>query len=144
MFWDLEKEFKKKLAFRGWDHLNTWPTAGLRTWGRPSPSSKAESLLIFFISTYRVQIPSNEDLWTIKPIFKNGFEVITQHRKRFVREGAIYTFLLKNVFFRTKNVRRTPFYLVSAGNAVLMFVVVLLHDLCDNHPTCSHFTKVKD
>ncbi|XP_023345633.1 transmembrane protein 192 [Eurytemora carolleeae] len=46
-------------------------------------------------------------------------------------------------YIRTKNIRRAPFYLVSAGNAVLMLVVIILHDLCDNNEACKHTnTKV--
>jgi len=46
-------------------------------------------------------------------------------------------------YTKTKNIRRAPFYLVSAGNFVLMLIVIILHDLCDDDATCSHtFTKV--
>ena len=45
--------------------------------------------------------------------------------------------------FQTKNIRRAPFYILSIGNAVLMIVVMILHDLCDYNNNCSHsFTKV--
>ena len=44
---------------------------------------------------------------------------------------------------KTKNVRRAPFYILSIGNAVLMIVVMILHDLCDSNKKCSHtLTKV--
>eukprot|EP00092_Neocalanus_flemingeri_P012944 GFUD01013943.1.p1 GENE.GFUD01013943.1~~GFUD01013943.1.p1 ORF type:complete len:249 (+),score=64.58 GFUD01013943.1:116-862(+) len=46
-------------------------------------------------------------------------------------------------YVRTKNIRRAPFYILSVGNAVLMIVVMILHDLCDSDKSCSHtFTKV--
>jgi len=46
-------------------------------------------------------------------------------------------------YVRTKNIRRAPFYILSVGNAVLMIVVMILHDLCDSNTSCSHtFTKV--
>ena len=46
-------------------------------------------------------------------------------------------------YARTKNIRRAPFYILSVGNAVLMTVVMILHDLCDRNYTCTHtFTKV--
>merc|ERR1712228_256142 len=46
-------------------------------------------------------------------------------------------------YVRTKNIRRAPFYILSVGNAVLMIVVMILHDLCDGGKGCSHtFTKV--
>ena len=46
-------------------------------------------------------------------------------------------------YVRTKNIRRAPFYILSVGNAVLMIVVMILHDLCDSNSSCSHtFTKV--
>ena len=47
-------------------------------------------------------------------------------------------------YIKTKNIRRAPFYILSIGNAVLMIVVMILHDLCDSNKQCSHtFTKVK-
>merc|ERR1712179_92971 len=46
-------------------------------------------------------------------------------------------------YVRTKNIRRAPFYILSVGNAVLMIVVMILHDLCDSNNSCTHtFTKV--
>jgi len=46
-------------------------------------------------------------------------------------------------YVKTKNIRRAPFYILSIGNAVLMIVVMILHDLCDYNHNCSHsFTKV--
>ena len=46
-------------------------------------------------------------------------------------------------YLKTKNIRRAPFYILSAGNAVLMIVVMILHDYCDNQPHCkSTLTKV--
>merc|ERR1712117_416084 len=46
-------------------------------------------------------------------------------------------------YVRTKNIRRAPFYILSIGNAVLMIVVMILHDLCDSSKECSRtFTKV--
>lgn len=46
-------------------------------------------------------------------------------------------------YIKTKNIRRAPFYILSIGNAVLMIVVMILHDLCDSNKQCSHtFTKV--
>merc|ERR1719430_29715 len=46
-------------------------------------------------------------------------------------------------YVKTKNIRRAPFYILSVGNAVLMIVVMILHDLCDNNQHCSRtFTKV--
>jgi len=57
------------------------------------------------------------------------------HKSRLLGYLEFYT--------KTKNIRRAPFYLVSAGNFVLMLVVIILHDLCDDNPGCSHsFTKV--
>lgn len=46
-------------------------------------------------------------------------------------------------YIKTKNARRAPFYIISAGNAVLMITVIILHDICDNSPDCStSFTKL--
>lgn len=48
-------------------------------------------------------------------------------------------------YIRTKNIRRAPFYILSVGNATLMIVVMILHDLCDSGGSgCSHtFSKVR-
>jgi len=60
---------------------------------------------------------------------------IAHHKSRLGGYLEFYT--------KTKNIRRAPFYLVSAGNFVLMLIVIILHDLCDNDQSCSHtFTKV--
>merc|ERR1712127_609572 len=47
-------------------------------------------------------------------------------------------------YIETKNRRRIPFYILSIGNAILMIVVMILHDLCDsNDNNCIHaFSKV--
>lgn len=50
-------------------------------------------------------------------------------------------------YLNTKNLRRTPFYMVSIGNAVLLLTVTALHDYCDHGPdgvdNCpDKFTKV--
>ena len=47
-------------------------------------------------------------------------------------------------YVKTKNIRRAPFYILSIGNAVLMIVVMILHDICNRSSDCSHnFSKVK-
>ncbi len=47
-------------------------------------------------------------------------------------------------YLDTKNLRRTPFYMVSIGNAVLLLTVTALHDYCDHETNnCpDKFTKV--
>ena len=47
-------------------------------------------------------------------------------------------------YLNTKNLRRTPFYMVSIGNAVLLLTVTALHDYCDHETNnCpDKFTKV--
>jgi len=47
-------------------------------------------------------------------------------------------------YLKTKNIRRAPFYILSAGNAILMIVVMILYDFCnDNNNECSStLTKV--
>ena len=46
-------------------------------------------------------------------------------------------------YLNTKNLRRTPFYMVSIGNAVLLLTVTALHDYCDHENNCpDKFTKV--
>jgi len=46
-------------------------------------------------------------------------------------------------YVKTKNIRRAPFYILSIGNAVLMIVVMILHDICNRSSDCSHnFSKV--
>lgn len=45
-------------------------------------------------------------------------------------------------YVKTKNIRRAPFYILSVGNAVLMIVVMILHDLCDTKDCKGAFSKV--
>jgi hypothetical protein len=81
-------------------------------------------------------------------ISRNGEFVSQNHETPFVlylfREIRNETSFAGNpTCYRTKNARRAPFYIISAGNAVLMITVIILHDICDNNPNCSSsFTKV--
>lgn len=45
-------------------------------------------------------------------------------------------------YLETKNKRRTPFYLISIGNAVLLITVTALNDYCDDNHCKDKFTKV--
>lgn len=45
-------------------------------------------------------------------------------------------------YLKTKNIRRAPFYILSAGNAILMIVIMILHDYCDNNHCKATLTKV--
>jgi len=38
-------------------------------------------------------------------------------------------------YLATKNLRRTPFYMVSIGNAFLLITYTILHDYCDSSPS---------
>lgn len=40
-------------------------------------------------------------------------------------------------YILTKNIRRTPFYIISFGNAILLVTVTALHDYCDNNSDSS-------
>lgn len=53
----------------------------------------------------------------------------------------LYSFLNIYLCFQ-KNIRRTPFYLVSIGNAVLLITVTALNDYCDQNHCQDKFTKV--
>jgi len=45
-------------------------------------------------------------------------------------------------YLETKNTRRTPFYLVSVGNALLLVTITALHDYCDPDYCEDKFTRV--
>ena len=46
-------------------------------------------------------------------------------------------------YLNTKNIRRAPFYLVSVGNFMLLMVMTILNNYCDNADNCTdRFMKV--
>jgi len=70
-----------------------------------------------------------------------AFLIIDQFLHHHHHESRLQGYL--EFYIKTKNVRRAPFYILSIGNAILMIVVMVLHDLCDSNQKCSHtFTKV--
>jgi len=70
-----------------------------------------------------------------------AFLIIDQYLHHHHHKSRLQGYL--EFYVRTKNIRRAPFYILSVGNAVLMIVVMILHDLCDSDHYCSHtFTKV--
>ena len=90
-------------------------------------------LIIIFLSGYEL---SRNQIIFIKLNFRIQIEVNGEPQHWW--EGWQYLLVR-----RTKNARRAPFYIISAGNAVLMITVIILHDICDNNPNCSSsFTKV--
>ena len=46
-------------------------------------------------------------------------------------------------YIKTKNLRRTPFYIISFGNAVLLVAAVALEDYCDNNAS-DHSCEYKE
>jgi len=69
------------------------------------------------------------------------FLVIDQYLHHHHHKSRLNGYL--EFYLKTKNMRRAPFYILSAGNAVLMIVIMILHDYCDNQPHCkSTLTKV--
>jgi hypothetical protein len=64
------------------------------------------------------------------------FLLLHHHRSR--QQGYL------DFYVRTKNIRRAPFYILSVGNAALMLVVVILHDLCDTDSSCRNATTKVD
>merc|ERR1712025_903527 len=70
-----------------------------------------------------------------------AFLIIDQYLHHHHHKSRLQGYL--EFYVKTKNVRRAPFYILSIGNAVLMIVVMVLHDLCDSSRECSRtFTKV--
>ena len=61
-----------------------------------------------------------------------------QYLKWHHRRGRLHGFL--EFYIRTKNLRRTPFYIVSFGNAILLLTVTAIHDHCDHSqdPSCQN------
>ena len=59
-----------------------------------------------------------------------------QYLKLHHRRGRLRGYL--EFYIRTKNIRRSPFYIVSFANAILLLTVTAIHDRCDNSsdPTC--------
>jgi len=70
-----------------------------------------------------------------------AFLIIDQYLHHHHHKSRLQGYL--EFYVRTKNIRRAPFYILSVGNAVLMIVVMILHDLCEDEHMCSHtFSKV--
>ena len=61
-----------------------------------------------------------------------------QYLKWHHRRGRLHGYL--EFYIRTKNLRRTPFYIVSFGNAILLLTVTAIHDHCDHSqdPSCQN------
>merc|ERR1712018_295180 len=59
-----------------------------------------------------------------------------QYLKWHHRRGRLRGYL--EFYIRTKNLRRTPFYIISFGNAILLLTVTAIHDKCDHSkdPSC--------
>jgi hypothetical protein len=56
--------------------------------------------------------------------------VVDQYLKYHHRQGRLRGYL--EFYIQTKNLRRSPFYISSFGNAVLLVTVTALHDYCDH------------
>lgn len=87
------------------------------------------------ISPFSILIYSHGLHWTIHLIADQFMKA--QHKKNRLN-GYLEFYLM------TKNMRRTPFYIVSFGNAVLLITITVLHDYCDPDKCDEHnkYTKV--
>lgn len=61
--------------------------------------------------------------------------VVDQYLKYHHRRGRLRGYV--EFYIQTKNIRRTPFYIISFGNAILLIAVTALHDYCDNNADAS-------
>jgi hypothetical protein len=48
------------------------------------------------------------------------------------------------LYVKTKNIFRAPFYILSVGNAVLIIVVMVFYDLCGRNNSYNHTTTTVD
>lgn len=61
--------------------------------------------------------------------------IIDQYLKYHHRRGRLRGYL--EFYIQTKNLRRTPFYIISFGNAILLVTVTAVHDICDHSSDAS-------
>ncbi|TRY69233.1 hypothetical protein TCAL_13327 [Tigriopus californicus] len=87
--------------------------------GRPSDTKPLE---LCRLEPFSILVYTHAAHWLIHLIVDQFLK--KEHKKSRLR-GYIAFYL------QTKNIRRTPFYLVSIGNAVLLITVTALHDYCD-------------
>jgi len=46
-------------------------------------------------------------------------------------------------YIKTKNLRRSPFYLISGGNAILLITATILNDTCYQVPNCPKWVNIE-
>ncbi len=68
--------------------------------------------------------------------------IVDQYLKYHHRRGRLRGYL--EFYIQTKNLRRTPFYIISFGNAILLATVTGLHDYCDHNTNTSCEEKETD
>jgi hypothetical protein len=60
--------------------------------------------------------------------------VVDQYLKFHHRNGRLLGYL--EFYIQTKNLRRSPFYIISAGNVILLVTDKVLYESCDAKPDC--------
>jgi len=61
--------------------------------------------------------------------------IVDQYLKHHHRKGRLLGYL--EFYILTKNLRRSPFYITSAGNAILLLSSTILNDSCDSDKECA-------
>eukprot|EP00095_Tigriopus_kingsejongensis_P011921 maker-scaffold507_size152468-snap-gene-0.39 protein:Tk11921 transcript:maker-scaffold507_size152468-snap-gene-0.39-mRNA-1 annotation:"upf0504 protein" len=88
----------------------------------PPPGGGEQALEVCHLEPFSILVYTHAGHWLIHLVVDQYLK--KEHKKSRLR-GYIQFYL------QTKNIRRTPFYLVSIGNAVLLITVTALHDYCD-------------
>jgi len=67
--------------------------------------------------------------------------IVDQYLKHHHRKGRLLGYL--EFYIQTKNLRRSPFYITSAGNAILLLSSTILNDSCDFDKECAKHYEIE-
>jgi len=93
-----------------------------------------ENLSLCKIATFSILIYCHTVYWFFHLI-------VDQYLKHHHRKGRLLGYL--EFYIQTKNLRRSPFYITSAGNAILLLSSTILNDACDFDKECAKHHEIE-
>jgi len=93
-----------------------------------------ENLSLCKIATFSILIYCHTVYWFFHLI-------VDQYLKHHHRKGRLLGYL--EFYIQTKNLRRSPFYLTSFGNAILLLSSTILNDSCDSDKECAKHYEIE-
>jgi len=93
-----------------------------------------ENLSLCKIATFSILIYCHTVYWFFHLI-------VDQYLKHHHRKGRLLGYL--EFYIQTKNLRRSPFYITSAGNAILLLSSTILNDSCDSDKECAKHYEIE-